>query len=67
MIVCLCEGVNERAVKAAIEMGARTPAELARSCGAGSSCGQCVPVLRDSLAAARKADLLRQRQALAAR
>jgi bacterioferritin-associated ferredoxin len=41
MVVCLCEGVSEKKVRAAIESGARTRREVTQSCGAGGRCGGC--------------------------
>lgn len=46
MLICHCESVNERSIRAAIAAGAREPAELAVGCGAGSRCGGCLPALR---------------------
>lgn len=47
MIVCVCHNLNEKAVREAIERGCRSVAALARTTGAGSSCGQCVCDLRE--------------------
>lgn len=49
MIVCLCEGLNERRLRAEIRGGARTLHDLKRSCGAGASCGSCVCDLKAML------------------
>lgn len=45
MLICHCRVVNETAVRAAIEAGARQPDDVARGCGAGSRCGGCIPAL----------------------
>ncbi|HXU72946.1 MAG TPA: (2Fe-2S)-binding protein [Polyangia bacterium] len=45
MIVCLCRAVSERTIAAKIAEGARTPADLAARCGAGTGCGACVASL----------------------
>ena len=45
MYVCSCEAVTDRTVNAAIAAGARTPADLAGLCSAGSRCGGCWPTL----------------------
>jgi bacterioferritin-associated ferredoxin len=54
MWVCLCKGVTDRQIRAAIVAGARTPAEISVRCRAGSGCGGCVPelcrMLQDHLA-----------------
>lgn len=51
MIVCVCRGVSERAVAAAIRAGARDVATLSGTTGAGTDCGCCRPAL-EALAAA---------------
>jgi bacterioferritin-associated ferredoxin len=43
MIVCVCRGVSEREVREAVRCGARTLADVSRSCdGAGGDCGSCL-------------------------
>ncbi|MBD8870901.1 (2Fe-2S)-binding protein [Nocardioides donggukensis] len=42
MIVCHCAVVNDRAVVAAVDQGARTLAGICRTTGAGSGCGACI-------------------------
>ena len=50
MILCLCRGVAERDVVAAVRDGARTLCELeARCAGAGTDCGACRPWLEEYL------------------
>lgn len=49
MLICHCESVNDRAIRAAIAAGAREPAELAVGCGAGRRCGGCVPAILELL------------------
>lgn len=55
MWVCLCKGVNDRQIRAAINEGARTLEEISISCRAASGCGGCLPevcrLLADHLAA----------------
>ncbi|HET7827180.1 MAG TPA: (2Fe-2S)-binding protein [Anaeromyxobacter sp.] len=41
MIVCLCEVVSDRAIRAAREAGAHTVEAMAAATGAGSGCGCC--------------------------
>ncbi len=41
MIVCLCHGVSDRALRKVIEEGADTLPAVAKSCGAGTDCGSC--------------------------
>ena len=45
MWVCFCRAVNDRAVREAVEAGARTDAEVAQACGAGDRCGGCLPAI----------------------
>jgi bacterioferritin-associated ferredoxin len=49
MIVCLCRGVSDRAIRAAIEAGADTPRKLAAAVGAGTDCGSCCMLVRELL------------------
>jgi bacterioferritin-associated ferredoxin len=55
MWVCLCKGVNDRQIRAAIKAGARTPEDIAAHCRAATGCGGCLPevcrLLADHLAA----------------
>lgn len=41
MIVCHCQAVSERAIRAAVRDGARCRRSVARACAAGRSCGGC--------------------------
>jgi bacterioferritin-associated ferredoxin len=50
MIVCLCHGVRDRDLDAAISSGAATVEEVGRACGAGTGCGTCIPDVEDRLA-----------------
>ena len=53
VIVCHCRGLNDRAVRAAIDAGADTLDQLAATCGAGARCGGCHPLLIELLIEAR--------------
>jgi bacterioferritin-associated ferredoxin len=59
MIVCLCRNVSDRAIRAAVETGARSADEVARATCAGTSCGCCRPaveaILRSHAAPCREA------------
>jgi bacterioferritin-associated ferredoxin len=46
MIVCLCRGLSDRAIRAAIQDGADTPRKVATACGAGADCGACCSFVR---------------------
>ena len=41
MIVCLCEGLSEKALRAQVRQGACSRFELSRATGAGTHCGAC--------------------------
>ena len=41
MIVCICRGVSDRAISAAIDAGATGPDAIAGVTGAGTDCGCC--------------------------
>ena len=45
MYVCGCRAVTDREVHRAVEAGARSAAEVAQHCGAGSRCGNCVDLV----------------------
>jgi bacterioferritin-associated ferredoxin len=47
MIVCLCRGVPESAIRAVIARGATTVSDIRRACGAGGDCGACCPLLAE--------------------
>ena len=49
MLLCSCNAVSERTIRAAIASGARSPQEIARRCGAGARCGGCWPALYELL------------------
>jgi bacterioferritin-associated ferredoxin len=54
MILCLCRGISEPTVQAAIRAGASTLDDIAAACSAGSDCGACQVMLRDLLSDARQ-------------
>jgi bacterioferritin-associated ferredoxin len=45
MIICLCAGVPENKILAAIERGVCCVEDLAKDCGAGRDCGACIGLL----------------------
>jgi bacterioferritin-associated ferredoxin len=55
MIVCLCEAVSDRAIRAAREAGAHTLEAVASATGAGSGCGCCHSTIEKVLAEPAKA------------
>ena len=52
MVVCHCRGVSDRQVRAAIDDGARTVAEVGARCGAAQECGGCRFTVHDLLTTA---------------
>jgi bacterioferritin-associated ferredoxin len=51
MIVCSCNAIRERDVRAAARQGHRDPLSAYRSLGRRPRCGQCIPFARDVIAA----------------
>jgi bacterioferritin-associated ferredoxin len=49
MLICHCRVVTDRVIRAAIASGARTPAEVARFCRAGTGCNGCRYAVRELL------------------
>jgi bacterioferritin-associated ferredoxin len=43
MIVCHCNRVNDRAIRAAVRGGAYSVEDVAECCGAAGRCGGCAP------------------------
>ncbi len=53
MIVCHCQCVSDRTIRAAIADGATNEAQVAEKCGAGTGCGGCIPAVTELLDEAR--------------
>lgn len=54
MYFCICNGLNEARVQAAVEeTGARSVAAVYRSCGVMPRCGKCVETIREYVQARR--------------
>ena len=49
MIVCICEGLNDKTLKAAIREGNTTLRSIRKACGAGGNCGSCVCDLKQMI------------------
>ena len=58
MYICVCNGINEHRVAAAIEGGAAKVADIYRANGCAPRCGQCIPVMREKLAANSVVDVI---------
>jgi bacterioferritin-associated ferredoxin len=54
MIVCHCHGVTDREIRASVQSGARTCADVADSCGAGSGCGGCSSLVAEIVQGERR-------------
>jgi bacterioferritin-associated ferredoxin len=55
--VCLCRGVSDRKIRAAIEAGAHNVDEIGRQTSAGTVCRDCHPAIEELLRAAREPEL----------
>lgn len=55
MIVCHCNRVNDRTIRAAIGEGACSVDEITERCGAAGSCGGCAPAVEEILDSERAA------------
>ena len=55
MYVCNCNGISERAARAAIDAGASKPAEIFRRCQAHPRCAKCVCDMRRMILTTREA------------
>lgn len=49
MLVCICKGLSERAVKETIDAGASSVEAIGKACGAGTDCGTCQGALEAML------------------
>lgn len=49
MIVCHCNRVNDRTIRASVRAGACSAEEIAECCGAGANCGGCAPAVEEIL------------------
>jgi len=54
MILCVCQGVSERAVCETIVEGAESIDAVTRRCGAGGDCGSCHDEIREMIHAAAR-------------
>jgi bacterioferritin-associated ferredoxin len=45
MVICQCKGLTDRTIRSVVRKGARSRSEVARVCGAGSTCGGCAPTI----------------------
>lgn len=54
MYVCVCNGVNERDIRSAVDAGARNLGDLQRDLGVATGCGQCEQQAKCLLKEARR-------------
>ena len=67
MIVCVCQGVNDKTIERCAEAGAETVAQVARACRAGTHCGTCHQDIRELLERYHARRAARSAPALAAK
>lgn len=53
-LVCICNLVEEKEIKALLDMGATSIKEIQEYTRAGSTCGKCLPVIDDILNSYKK-------------
>ena len=49
MIVCICHGINDKAIHQAVADGACTMSDLACQTGVGTCCGKCMDCAKSVL------------------
>jgi len=49
MYVCVCKGITDRQIKAAIDNGASSLGQLRKALGVASQCGKCSVMTREIL------------------
>ena len=49
MIVCICHGINDNAIRQAVADGACTMSDLACQTGVGTCCGKCTDCAKSLL------------------
>jgi len=54
MIVCHCHGVTDREIRASVQHGARTCADVSDACGAGTGCGGCSSLVTEIVSGERR-------------
>jgi bacterioferritin-associated ferredoxin len=54
MVVCLCQGVSEKTVRASIATGACTRQQVTATCGAGDGCGTCHQTIKAMIVECRR-------------
>lgn len=49
MYVCVCKGITDRQIKAAIDQGASTLGQVRKALGVATQCGKCAVTTREIL------------------
>lgn len=49
MVICHCNIVNDQRIKELVASGQSTVPEIGAQCGAGRTCGGCIPAIEDLL------------------
>jgi len=55
MIICSCEGITDKQIKAAIRCGAKNLDQIGRSLGCGLGCGDCAASVKKLLKTSKQA------------
>ncbi len=45
VIICICEGINDREIKKLVEQGHNSTKKVMKRCRAGLDCGGCKPLV----------------------
>jgi len=53
MVVCVCNAIREKDVRAAVRQGANSPCSAYATLGRRARCGQCVPFAREIIESER--------------
>jgi bacterioferritin-associated ferredoxin len=56
LLVCHCQRICDRTIRASIQEGARSIKEVGKACGAGRGCGGCRPTIAELLVEERRPD-----------
>jgi bacterioferritin-associated ferredoxin len=49
MYICICNGITEREIHGAVELGCRSLDDLKRDLGVATCCGKCAPDARRAM------------------
>jgi bacterioferritin-associated ferredoxin len=55
MIICVCNAVSDRQIRAAVKGGANCLRDLTRALGVGTCCGKCLPEAKAALSVSLEA------------